>query len=845
MKKYNVSGMSCAACSARVEKAARSVSGVRDCAVNLLTGTMTADGDYSVEALCAAVEKAGYGCSLADGASEGAEIKKQNSENPHENEARSLLGRLLSSVAFLLVLMYFSMGHNMLSLPLPSFFEGNYVAIGLVQLLCAAAVMVINGKFFKSGFSSILRLSPNMDALVSLGSGASFLYSTVVLFLMCKSVSEGSVDAAMSYLHGLYFESAAMILALITVGKALEARSKSKTGDALRGLANLAPERATVIRNGSEVTVDISEIAVGDIFTVRPGEQIPVDGFIVEGKTAINEAAITGESIPAEKAEGDTVVTATLNTSGYIKCKATRVGNDTVLAKIIQTVSDAAATKAPIAKMADKVAAVFVPCVMAIALITAIAWLILGETAGFALARAVSVLVISCPCSLGLATPVAIMVGSGVGAKNGILFKSAEMLEAAGRVKTVVLDKTGTVTDGNISVCEVITIGNAEESELLAAALAVEKPSEHPLARAVVEYCEKRGLSAQSVENFKASVGSGVSAVLDGKVVIGGKAEYLKSEGVEIPELAENAARELSERGITPLYFASDGRLLGIIGGADTIKSDSCEAIERMHGMGLRVVMLSGDNELVTKSVAKKAGIDQAISGATPDVKSKTITALKSGGKVAMVGDGINDAPALASADVGIAIGTGTDIARDTAGIILMGGSLLEAENAIRLSRSVLVNIKQNLFWAFLYNCIGIPIAAGVLSFAGITLSPMIGALAMGLSSFCVVSNALRLNLFKAHKSERTDTEKAVAVVNYKEIKEKTEEKKMEKKFNVKGMMCQHCEAHVKKALEAIEGVAEATASHKDGTVTVKLTAEVDDKVIIDAIVAEGYEAQL
>ncbi len=834
MKKYNVTGMSCAACSARVEKAASQVSGVETCAVNLLTGTMTIEGSADSSAVVAAVEKAGYGCSEAG--SEGAASRKAVADKPIKDESNALFGRLTASIAFLAVLMYFSMGHNMWGLPLPPFFDGNPVAIALVQMLCSVTVMIINGKFFVSGAKSILRLSPNMDALVALGSGAAFVYSTAVLFLMTASAENASV-----LLHDLYFESAAMILALITVGKALEAKSKKKTGDALRSLKALVPERATVIRDGAEKIVEISEISVGDIFVVRPGEQIPVDGFILEGNTAVNESAITGESVPAEKGEGDTVVGATLNTSGFIRCRATRVGTDTVLSKIIETVNDAASTKAPIAKAADKVAAVFVPAVMGIALLCAIVWLSLGENVGFALARAVSVLVISCPCSLGLATPVAIMVGSGVGARNGILFKNAEILELCGRITTVVLDKTGTVTEGNLAVTDVVGLGDT--GELLSVAYSLEAKSEHPLAKAVVRFCEEKGVALVDAEDFEASVGSGVYGKISGNEAIGGKASYLESFGVEIPDSAKEVADELSKKGSTPLFFARCKRLLGIIAAADTVKPDSREAIGELRDMGLDVVLLSGDNELVTAAIAEKAGIERAISGASPEDKSRTVRGLCEGGKVAMVGDGINDAPALASADVGIAIGTGTDIARDTAGVILMGGSLMEAVNAIRLSRSVLRNIRQNLFWAFLYNCIGIPIAAGVLSGVGITLSPMIGALAMGLSSFCVVSNALRLNLFKAKKPTSVPEMRAEAVGEI-QITGIEEDKQMEKVFKVSGMMCGHCEKHVKKAVEAIEGVTEVIASHVEGTVTVKASAPVSDEAIKAAIVEEGYEVE-
>ncbi len=848
MKKFNVTGMSCAACSARVEKAAKSINGVESCAVNLLTGSMTVDGKVSENEIILAVEKAGYGCTVDGGnnnaadAASGSIVTKNDDENIYAKESKSLVKRLILSAVFLLVLMYFSMGHNMMGLPLPALFDGNPMAIGMVQMICSAIVMIIGNRFFISGVKSMVRLSPNMDALVALGSGAAFVYSTAVLFLMSERLSEGDFAGASHLLHDLYFESAAMILALITVGKSLEARSKAKTGDALRGLRKLMPETANVIRDGREIQIKISDMQVGDIFTVRPGEQIPVDGFIVEGSSAINEAAITGESVPVEKSEGDTVVGATVNTSGYIKCRATRVGTDTVLSKIIRTVSDASSTKAPIAKAADKVAAIFVPSVMVIALVTAVVWLILGKEFGFALARAVSVLVISCPCSLGLATPVAIMVGSGVGAKNGILFKNAEMLELCGRVNTVVLDKTGTVTSGNLAVTGIYASENATTSELLSVAYTLESKSEHPLAKAVTTYCEENNIKLLDSENFHASVGSGVYCTINDKQCFGGKVDYLENNGINISDSQKQKADEISASGSTPLFFAMGGNFLGIIAAADRVRPDSGSAITKFDEMGIETVLLSGDNELVTKSVADKAGIKTAIFGATPDSKSERIKEYRQKGKVAMIGDGINDAPALAVADVGLAIGTGTDIARDTAGVILVNGSLTSAASAIKLSRSVLRNIRQNLFWAFFYNCIGIPVAAGVLSPLGITLSPMLGALAMGLSSFCVVSNALRLNSFKAYTAEKTETEQIKHEVYISESKK--EETKMEKKLSVKGMMCHHCENHVKKALEAIEGVETAVASHTEGTVVITLSKDVAEDVLKAAITEEGYEVE-
>lgn len=846
MKKYNVTGMTCAACSARVEKAVLSVNGVTSCAVNLLLGNMSVEGTASESEIITAVEKAGYGCSTEN---ENLPAKSQNSENTAKNvyieESKNLLRRLCASVVFLLALMYLSMGHTMLNFPLPPFLNNNPGGIALAQMLLAATVMLINGKFFTSGIKAALRLSPNMDTLVSVGSGAAFIYSVAVLFIICGNLASGNLAAANKNLHNLYFESAAMILALITVGKTLEAKSKARTDNALKGLKNLMPETANVLRDGKEVTVKISEIVSGDIFTVRPGEQIPVDGFIIQGSTSINEAAVTGESVPAEKGEGDTVIGATVNSSGFIKCRATRVGGETVLSKIIQTVSDANATKAPIAKTADKVAAVFVPAVMAIALITAIVWLLLGKTFGFALARAISVLVISCPCSLGLATPVAIMVGSGVGAKNGVLFKNAQALETCAKIKTVALDKTGTVTSGNIKVTGVYPANGVSEQELLCAAYALEEKSEHPLAKAVVSHCRQNGANVQNSTDFRADVGSGVYCKIDKKEYFGGKYEYisesLKNFNVKIPQSEVAKANELSQKGNTPLYFANQEKYLGIIAAADSLKPESPAAIQALNEMGLQTTLISGDNELVTRAIAQKAGIKKVIFGATPNGKAQIVSELKKSGKIAMIGDGINDAPALASADVGIAIGTGTDIARDTAEIILMNGSLYGAVNAFKLSKAVLRNIKQNLFWAFFYNSVGIPVAAGVLAPLGITLSPMLGALAMGLSSFCVVTNALRLNRFKPQKNECLciDNCENGKIINNNITEEKT---KMEKTFKVEGMMCQHCENHVKKALEALSGIDSAVASHTDGKVTVVLSKDVSDETIKAAIQEEGYK---
>ncbi len=847
MKKYTVTGMSCAACSARVEKAALSVDGVSSCSVNLLAGSMTVEGDAASENIISAVTAAGYGCIPENPDKKTADTKNED-ENRYLKESKELFSRLAFSLGFLFVLMYFSMGHNMLGLPLPSFFDGNPAAVGLVQLLCCIAVMIIGKNFFISGVKSILRLSPNMDALVAVGSGAAFIYSTAVLFLITAELSKGNPDGANQLLHGMYFESSAMILALITVGKSLEARSKAKTGDALRSLKRLMPEYAAVIRDGNEITVKISDMRVGDMFVVRPGEQIPVDGTVLEGSSAVNEAAITGESVPAEKNPGDTVTGATLNLSGFIKCRAEKVGNETVLSKIIETVSNAGAGKAPIARTADKIAAVFVPAVMAIALVTAVVWILLGQSFGFALARAVSVLVISCPCSLGLATPVAIMVGSGVGAKNGILFKEAKMLELCGRTDTVVLDKTGTVTSGDISVTGIFAFGCSAD-KLLSTAYTLEKMSEHPLAKAVVSYCEKNGTILLQGSDFSASTGSGVSCRIGESTCFAGKPGYLESNGITVPFEAIKKSDEISLSGHTPLFFSENGKFIGIISVCDTVRPDSKDAVSGLYGMGLDIVLLSGDNEAVTKSVAQSVGIKNAIHGAMPETKAETVEKLRQNGKVAMIGDGINDAPALALADVGIAIGTGTDIARDTAGVILVNGDLTSALNAIRLSKSVLRNIKENLFWASFYNCIGIPVAAAALSPLGITLSPMIGALAMGLSSFCVVSNALRLNSFRAVKSDNGNTDSHIYTeviteeINYiPKTDGETEVQNMEKIFKVDGMMCHHCENHIKKAVGAIDGVVSVTASHTEGTVTVVFSKEIDDATVVKAITDEGYE---
>ncbi len=832
MQKFKITGMTCSACSARVEKAARSVTGVSDCSVNLLLGSMLVDGNATNEEIISAIERAGYGAEVYSEISTNTAKKVENSADSEEKS--HFFVKFLTSIVFLLILMYFSMGHTMLGLALPHFFDGNPAAIALLQMLCALAVMLINYRFFTSGIKAIIRLSPNMDSLVAIGSGAAFVYSTAVLFLICQRLSYADMSGAGKLLHNMYFEAAAMILVLISVGKSLEARSKKKTTDALRSLERLAPDFANVERDGKELKIPISEIRVGDIFIVRAGEQIPCDGIIIEGSSAINESAITGESVPSEKTVGDEVIGATINTSGFIRCRAQKVGSETVLSKIIATVSDAAATKAPIARLADKVASVFVPTVIVIAIITTIVWLFLGESVGVSLSHGIAVLVISCPCSLGLATPVAIMVGSGVGAKNNILFKSATALEIAGRTKAVILDKTGTITSGNLSVTEVFPSDNTTETELLSLVLSLEEKSRHPIAISLSDYCRDKVKSLEICE-FAELIGNGVTGKINGESCYGGKASFVLENTGHRDEKLLQKATELENEGNTVLFFASKSKLYGIVALCDTIKSDSKEAISKMQKMGLEVILLSGDNEVVARKVATQVGIEKYYSGVTPDGKANVVTQIRqnTNGKVAVIGDGINDAPALTTADVGIAIGTGTDIARDSADIILMRGSLTEAVNAFALCRKTLTNIKQNLFWAFFYNCIGIPVAAGVLVPIGISLSPMLGSLAMGLSSFCVVSNSLRINLFKAEKSEKA--EKAA------EIREK-EEKKMEKTFKVDGMMCPHCEAHVKRALESIDGIEEATASHTEKTVVVRFSKDVPDETIKKVISDEGYK---
>lgn len=823
MEQYHVTGMSCAACSTRVEKAVSKVPGVTSCSVSLLTNSMGVEGTASAKDIIAAVEGAGYG------ASEKGRTEKKGSA-PREDalqdrETPALKQRLIWSVGFLVVLMYFSMGHMMWGWPLPSFYDDNHVAMGLTQLLLTVVIMVINRKFFVSGFKSLWHRSPNMDTLVALGSAAAFVYSTYALFAMTDAQVKGDMDGVMHYMMEFYFESAAMILTLITVGKMLEARSRGKTTDALKGLMKLAPKTATVVRDGAEVEVPVEQVRTGDIFVVRPGENIPVDGVVLEGSSAVNESALTGESIPVDKTAGDTVSAATLNQSGFIRCQATRVGEDTTLAQIIQMVSDAAATKAPIAKIADKVSGVFVPAVIAIAIVTIAVWLLLGQSVGYALARGISVLVISCPCALGLATPVAIMVGNGVGAKNGILFKTAVSLEETGKMRIVALDKTGTITRGEPKVTDILPCGGVGEEELLRAAYALERKSEHPLARAILERAEEWSISADEVTDFQALPGNGLVGQWNGATLSGGNLTFISTRA-EIPDEIKIKAEQLAEQGKTPLFFSRDGVLLGIIAVADVIKEDSVQAVKEMRNMGIHVVMLTGDNERTARAIGKQVGVDEVIAGVLPDGKENVIRALKQKGKVAMVGDGINDAPALTRADIGIAIGAGTDVAIDAADVVLMKSRLSDVPAAIRLSRATLRNIHENLFWAFFYNTIGIPLAAGVFVPLGLTLNPMFGAAAMSLSSFCVVTNALRLNLFRLRDSGKDKKRK---------IKHK-EEKTMKKTMKINGMMCGHCEARVKKVLEALPEVTEAEVSHETGTAVVTLKSEVSDAVLKKAV---------
>ena len=840
MEQYNVTGMSCAACSARVEKAVSKVPGVTACSVSLLTNSMGVEGTASAQEIIAAVQDAGYGASPKSGAE--TKSAAPSADALADRETPVLKRRLIASLGFLALLMYFSMGHTMWGWPLPKWFDGNHVAMGLTQLLLAAIVMVINQKFFVSGFKSLLHGAPNMDTLVALGSGASFVWSTYALFAMTRAQQIGDADAVMAYMHEFYFESAAMILALITVGKMLEARSKGKTTDALRSLMSLAPKTASVERGGAETVVPIEQVRRGDVFLVRPGESIPVDGVVLSGESAVNEAALTGESIPVDKAAGDAVSAATVNQSGFLRCEATRVGEDTTLSQIIKMVSDAAATKAPIAKIADKVSGVFVPAVIAIAVVTTIIWLLAGQTFPFALARGISVLVISCPCALGLATPVAIMVGNGLGAKNGVLFKTAVSLEQTGKTQIVVLDKTGTITSGEPRVTDVLPAEGVSETELLSAAFALERKSEHPLAKAVLRHGEELGIAASEVADFRALPGNGLSAVLDGKPVLGGSLKFLSSKA-KVPDAVRAAAERLAEQGKTPLLFALDGNLLGVIAVADVLKEESSEAIRQLKNMGVRAVMLTGDNEKTARAIAREAGVDHVIAGVLPDGKEQVVAALQQYGKVAMVGDGINDAPALTRADMGVAIGAGTDVAIDAADVVLMHSRLTDVPAAIRLSRATLRNIHENLFWAFFYNVICIPLAAGAfISLLGWKLNPMVGAAAMSLSSFTVVTNALRLNLFKLHDPGR---DKAIEPVQIPEelfqsfIKQ--EETTMQKTMKIEGMMCQHCEARVKKTLEKIEGVASAEVSHTAGTAIVELTADVDNAVLKQAVEDQDY----
>ena len=832
MEQYTVTGMSCAACSARVEKAVSHVPGVTSCSVSLLTHSMGVEGNANPQAVISAVQAAGYGASLKGAAQESPGIVQQE-DALADHETPVLKHRLIASLGFLIVLMYFSMGHMMWGWRLPAFFDDNHVAMGLVQMLLTIAVMVINQKFFINGFKSLFHGSPNMDTLVALGSTASFGYSTYALFAMTGAQVRGDMTAVMSYMHEFYFESAAMILALITVGKMLEARSKGKTTDALKSLMKLAPQTAVLIRGGQEVTVPIAQVRRGDIFVVRPGENIPVDGVILEGESAVNESALTGESIPVDKTVGDSVSAATSNQSGFLRCEATRVGEDTTLSQIIKMVSDAAATKAPIAKVADKVSGVFVPTVILLAILTTAVWLLCGKPIGFALARGISVLVISCPCALGLATPVAIMVGNGLGAKNGILFKTAVSLEETGKTEIVALDKTGTITRGEPRVTDLVPADGLSDHDLLTLAAALEKRSEHPLARAVMHRADEEKLSIAEVSDFRALPGNGLTATLGGEELLGGSLSFISTKA-QIPSDLRTKAESLAEEGKTPLLFAKGGRLAGIIAVADVIKEDSPAAIAALRNMGIRVVMLTGDNERTARAIGRQAGVDEVIAGVLPEGKENVIRALQKKGKVAMVGDGINDAPALTRAEIGIAIGAGTDVAIDAADVVLMKSQLSDVPAAIRLSRATLRNIHENLFWAFFYNVIGIPLAAGVwIPLFGWTLNPMFGAAAMSLSSFCVVSNALRLNLFKLHDAGKDK--------KIKSKKHHQEENKMEKTMKIEGMMCGHCEAAVKKALEAVDGVASAEVSHTSGTAVVTLSTPVDNAVLKKAVEDKDY----
>ena len=853
MEQYNVTGMSCAACSARVEKAVKKVPGVTSCSVSLLTNSMGVEGTASPAAILSAVQEAGYGASPKNASSSKASDASADLNALADRETPKLKRRLIASLGFLLVLMYFSMGHMMWGWPLPHWFDGNHVAMGLVQLLLAGIVMVINQKFFINGFKGLIHGAPNMDTLVALGSMASFVWSTYALFAMTRAQVDGNDELVMHYMMEFYFESAAMILTLITVGKMLEARSKGKTTDALKSLMKLAPKTATLVRDGAEVTVAIADVQKGDVFVVRPGENIPVDGVVLEGTSAVNESALTGESIPVDKAVGDKVSAATTNQSGFLRCEATRVGKDTTLAQIIKMVSDAAATKAPIAKIADTVSGFFVPAVISIAVVTTIVWLLLGHELGYALARGISVLVISCPCALGLATPVAIMVGNGLGAKNGILFKTAASLEAAGRTQIVALDKTGTITEGAPRVTDLLPAEGVSETELLTLAAALESRSEHPLAKAVLADAEAKAITPPEVTDFAALPGNGLAAKLNGMGIYAGNAAFIQTK-LTLPAALAQQAEKLASEGKTPLFFGGAGRLLGVIAVADTIKEDSPEAIRQLQNMGIRVVMLTGDNQRTADAIGRQAGVDEVIAGVLPDGKEAVIRQLQASGKVAMVGDGINDAPALTRADTGIAIGAGTDVAIDAADVVLMNSKLSDVPAAIRLSRATLRNIHENLFWAFIYNIIGIPLAAGLFIPFGLTLNPMFGAAAMSLSSFCVVSNALRLNLFDLHSTRhdhKTASPAAAPVQSAAENNKKsdaeapevkTEDNTMKKTLKVEGMMCGHCEARVKKALEALPEVDEAVVSHEAGTAIVTLNAEVADDVLKNAVEAQDYK---
>ena len=838
MEQYTVTGMSCAACSARVEKAVSKVPGVTSCSVSLLTNSMGVEGSAEPASIISAVEAAGYGASVK-GADKKANTLAADEAALEDKETPVLKRRLIASVGFLLVLMYFSMGHMMWGWPLPAWFQDNHIAMGIVQMILAAIVMVINQKFFISGFKSLWHRAPNMDTLVAMGSMASFVWSVYVLLAMTRAQVDGNMDAVMNYMMDFYFESAAMILTLITVGKMLEAKSKGRTTDALKSLMKLAPKTAVLVRDGKEVTVSIDQVQTGDIFVVRPGENIPVDGRILEGHSAVNESALTGESIPVDKEAGDLVSAATINQSGFIKCEATRVGEDTTLSQIIKMVSDAAATKAPIAKIADKVSGVFVPAVITIAVITTIVWLIAGQSVGYALARGISVLVISCPCALGLATPVAIMVGNGMGAKTGILFKTAVSLEETGRVQIVALDKTGTITSGEPKVTDIYPADGENEESLLREAAILEQKSEHPLAKAILEKVKEKKWMLEEAEEFEALPGNGLKASYNKKELLGGSMKFMQ-EQIEISEEMQKQAQHFAEEGKTPLFFAKEQKLLGMIAVADTIKEDSPRAVKELQNMGIRVVMLTGDNERTARAIGAQAGVDEVIAGVLPDGKESVIRKLKQKGKVAMVGDGINDAPALTRADIGIAIGAGTDIAIDAADVVLMKSRLSDVPAAVRLSRATLKNIHENLFWAFFYNVIGIPLAAGVwIPIFGWTLNPMFGAFAMSLSSFCVVSNALRLNLFKvkdAKKDKKLKNEVSVSELSLTQTDGET------KTLKIKGMMCGHCEARVKQALESLEGVEEAKVSHEAGTAVVILSAPVDEKLMKQNVEKEGYK---